>query len=63
MWATRGGFSEKLLTGLREPMPAGSKTDLPLAKTKSISNSGSASGITDLTRRAEHYCTIASTEE
>ncbi|GAB0183439.1 mitochondrial enolase superfamily member 1 [Grus japonensis] len=31
-------------------MPAGSKTDPPLAKTKPISNSGSASGITSLRR-------------
>jgi len=31
-----------------EPMPAGSKTDLPLGKAKPITNSGSASGITHL---------------
>ncbi|KAK4824794.1 hypothetical protein QYF61_019462 [Mycteria americana] len=33
-----------------EPMPAGSKTDPPLAKAEPISNGGSASGITYLRR-------------
>ncbi|GAB0187945.1 hypothetical protein GRJ2_001259800 [Grus japonensis] len=31
-------------------MPAGSKTDLPLAKAEPISNGGSASGVTELRR-------------
>jgi len=33
-----------------ESMPAGSKTDLPLAKPKSISDGGSASVVTHLSR-------------
>jgi len=33
-----------------EPVPAGSKMDLPLAKVKSISNDGSTSGMTYLRR-------------
>jgi len=41
---------QKLPSCLMEPMPAGSKTDLPLAKAKPISDSGSAAGITDLRR-------------
>jgi len=41
---------EKLPPGLIKPVPAGSKTDLPLAKTRSISDSGSTSGITQLRR-------------
>ena len=43
---------------LTEPVPAGSKMDLPLAKAEPISNSGSASGITYL-RRGKSYCTAA----
>ena len=39
---------EKLPPSLIKPVPAGSKMDLPLAKTKPISNSGSASMITYL---------------
>ncbi|GAB0209107.1 acid sphingomyelinase-like phosphodiesterase 3b [Grus japonensis] len=38
-------------------MPAGSKTDLPLAKAKPISDSGSASGIMYLRRRGEKKTT------
>jgi len=38
-----------------EPMPAGSKTDLPLAEAKPISDGGSASGITYL-RKGEKNC-------
>ncbi|KAK4828698.1 hypothetical protein QYF61_000536 [Mycteria americana] len=45
-----GGFQDA--TG-QEPMPASSKTDLPLAKAEPISNGGSASGITYL-RRAKN---------
>jgi len=33
-----------------EPMPGGSKADPSLAKAESISNDGSASGVTDLRR-------------
>jgi len=36
-----------------EPMPAGSKTDPPLAKAEPISDGGSASGITQLRRGGE----------
>ena len=36
-------------------MLAGSKTDLLLAKAEPISNSGSASGITDLRRGEKNY--------
>ena len=36
-----------------EPMPAGSKTDPPLAKAAPISDSGSAFGITDLRKGKE----------
>ncbi|GAB0204530.1 acid sphingomyelinase-like phosphodiesterase 3b [Grus japonensis] len=43
-------------------MPAGSKTDLPLAKAKPISNSGSASGITYL-RRGETAVATAAREQ
>ena len=39
-------------------MPAGSKTDLPLAKAEPISNGGSASGITYLTR-GKNCCATA----
>jgi len=39
---------EKLPTCLIKPVPASFKTDLPLAKAKPISDSGSASGITYL---------------
>jgi len=38
----------KLPPCLTEPVPAGSKTDLPLAKAKPISDGGSAPVITDL---------------
>ena len=41
-----------------EPMPAGSKTDPPLAKAEPISNGGSVSGITDL-RRGKKTCATA----
>jgi len=41
---------EKLPPCLIKPMTAGSKTDPPLAKAKPISDSGSASVITDLRR-------------
>jgi len=37
---------EKLPPCLTEPMPAGFKTDTPLAKAKPVSDGGSASGIT-----------------
>jgi len=39
---------EKLPPGLIEPVPAGSKMDLLLSKTKPISDGGSTSGITYL---------------
>jgi len=39
---------EKLLPCLLKPVPAGSKTDPPLAKAEPISDGGSASGITEL---------------
>jgi len=42
---------KRLPPRLIKPVPAGSKTDLPLAKAKPISNGGSASVITDLTRK------------
>ena len=45
----------KLPLCLIEPMPAGSKMDLLLAKAKPISDSGSASGITYL-RRGKKTC-------
>jgi len=41
---------EKLPPCLTELTPAGSKMDPPLAKVESISNGGSASGITQLSR-------------
>jgi len=41
---------KKLPPGLIKPVPAGSKTDPPLAKAKPISNGGNASGITQLRR-------------
>jgi len=41
---------EKLPPYLIQPVPAGSKTDLLLAKAKAIRNSGSASVIIDLTK-------------
>lgn len=45
-------------SGLTEPMPAGSRTDSLLAKSESISNGGSAFGITLLNRgrRSERKC-------
>ena len=51
---------QKLPLCLTEPMPAGSKTDPPLAKAEPISDGGSASGITDL-RKEKSYCTAAIT--
>ena len=58
----RGGFCGKLLEAspcLIEPVPAGYKTDLLLAKTEPISDSGSASGITDLRRGKKSSCDLA----
>jgi len=52
-WGYRGGFCEKLLEASpcpTEAMPAGSKTDPALAKTKPVSDGGSVSGITHLRR-------------
>jgi len=46
---------EKLPPYLIKPVPAGSKTDPPLAKAKPISNGGSASVITYL-RRGRKNC-------
>jgi len=46
---------EKLPPCLTEPVPAGSKTDPPLAKAKPISDGGSASVVTDL-RRGRKIC-------
>ncbi|GAB0182867.1 hypothetical protein GRJ2_000752000 [Grus japonensis] len=43
-------------------MPAGSKTDPPLAKAKPISNSGSTSGITEL-RREKKTCSNTSSSQ
>ncbi|KAK4818955.1 hypothetical protein QYF61_022342 [Mycteria americana] len=47
----------------REPMPAGSKMDLPLAKAKPISNGGSASGMEYLGRGKNCCATAAGKEE
>jgi len=43
---TSGRSCKKLPPCLIEPVPAGSKTDPPLAKAKPISDGGRASGIT-----------------
>ncbi|KAK4832779.1 LOW QUALITY PROTEIN: hypothetical protein QYF61_025626 [Mycteria americana] len=60
----RGSFCEKLPLRPITPMPAGSKTDLPLAKAKPISNSDTASGITYLRRgKNPNCCTAAAREE
>lgn len=45
-----------------EPMPAGSKTYLLLAKAEPIRNMGSASGITD-SRRGKNPCTTSARAE
>jgi len=53
---------QKLSPCPMEPMPAGSKTDLPLAKAKPISDGGSTSGITHLRRQTpplRHVMAIA----
>lgn len=47
---------QKLPPCLREPMTAGSKMDLPLAKAEPISNGGIATVITYL-RRGKNCCT------
>jgi len=47
---------EKLSPCLIKPVPADSKTDTPLAKTKPINNGGSASVITYLRRGRKKYC-------
>ena len=49
---------QKLPLCLIEPVPAGSKTDPPLAKAEPNSDSGSVSGITHL-RREKSCCTAA----
>lgn len=46
---------QKLPPCLTEPVPAGSKQDSPLAKAKTISDGGSATGI----RRKKNCCTDA----
>jgi len=38
----------------KEPMPAGSKTDPPLAKAEPISDGGSTPGITELRQRRKN---------
>jgi len=53
---------KKLPPCLREPVPAGSKTDLLVAKAKPISDGGSVSGITQL-RRGETCCGTAAERE
>jgi len=61
-WGATGvasvGSCQKLPLCPTEPVPAGSKTDLLLAKTKPVSNGGSASVITNL-RRKEKTCVLA----
>jgi len=52
---------EKLPPCLIKPVPAGSKTDPPLAKAKPLSNGGSASGITYL-RRGRKNCSETAVE-
>jgi len=52
------GSCKKLPLCSTEPMPAGSKTDLPLAKVKPIGNGGRASGITYLIRE-KNPCVMA----
>jgi len=47
---------EKVLPCLIKPVPASSKTDLPLAKAKPISNGGSTSVITYLRRGRKESC-------
>lgn len=49
------GSCQKLLPCRIEPMPAGSKMNPLLAKAKPFSDSGSASGTTDL-RRGKNRC-------
>jgi len=47
---------EKLPPCLIKPVLAGSKMDPPLAKTKQISNGGSTSVITYLSKGRKKYC-------
>jgi len=47
---------EKLPPCLIKPVPAGSKTDPPLAKSKPISNGGSTSVITYLRKGRKKLC-------
>ena len=49
---------QKFPLGPIKLMPAGSKTDPPLAKAEPISDGGSASGVTDL-RKGKSYCAAA----
>ena len=55
----RGGFCEKLQEAspyLIKPVPASSKTDLPLAKAKPMSNGGSTSVIAYVRRGRKKNC-------
>ena len=54
---------QKLPLCLIGPMPAGSKMDPLLAKAEPISDSGSASGITDLRRGKKTTCAVAARRE
>jgi len=53
---------KKLPADLIKPVPASSKTDLPLAKAKPISDGGSASGIADL-RKGRKNSGVKGSEE
>ena len=53
---------QKLPPCQTESVPAGSKTDLPVAKTEPISNTGSSSVLTCL-RRGENCCAMAARRE
>jgi len=62
----RGGFCEKMPEASPvsiEPMPASSRMDPPLAKAKPTSDSGSASGITQLRRGSKTCATAAAVRE
>lgn len=62
VFCSRGGCRGSIFEKLQklplcpsEPKPAGSKSDLPLAKAECISETGSASRRTDLTK-GKNYC-------
>ena len=54
---------QKLAPCWTEPIPAGSKMDLPLAKAELIRDGGSTSVITYLRKDKNHYATAAEREE